>query len=69
MGVEGKGPGNAWPIEDSLEELALLTRTAGAEVVGASVQRRQRPTPAYYVGKGKLEELTELKQVCIGYSQ
>jgi len=38
-----------------------LTRTAGAEVVGASVQRRQRPTPAYYVGKGKLEELTELK--------
>lgn len=38
-----------------------MTRTAGAEVVGASVQRRQRPTPAYYVGKGKLEELTELK--------
>ncbi len=61
VGVEGKGPGNSWPIEDSLEELALLTRTAGAEVVGASVQRRQRPTPAYYVGKGKIEELAELK--------
>ncbi len=38
-----------------------MTVTAGAEVVGASIQRRQSPTPAYYVGKGKIEELAELK--------
>lgn len=38
-----------------------MTVTAGAEVVGASIQRRQSPNPAFYVGKGKLEELSELK--------
>jgi len=62
VGVEVKGLRNAWPTEDSLEELALLTVTAGAEVVGASIQRRQNPNPAFYVGKGKLEELAELKE-------
>ncbi len=39
-----------------------MTVTAGAEVVGASIQRRQSPNPAFYVGKGKLEELAELKE-------
>lgn len=39
-----------------------MTVTAGAEVVGASIQRRHSPTPAYYVGKGKIEELAELKE-------
>ncbi len=39
-----------------------MTVTAGAEVVGASIQRRQNPNPAFYVGKGKLEELAELKE-------
>jgi len=48
-------------VEDSLEELALLATTAGAEVVGALVQRLTRPTPAYYLGKGKLEELARLR--------
>ncbi|MGB2799511.1 MAG: GTPase HflX [Dehalococcoidia bacterium] len=61
VGVEAKRLRNTWPVEDSLEELALLTVTAGAEVVGASIQRRQSPNPAFYVGKGKLEELSELK--------
>lgn len=53
-------------MEDSLDELALLAVTAGAEVVGALVQRRQKPTPAYYVGKGKMAELANLKGE-IGY--
>jgi len=48
-------------VEDSLEELALLAATAGAEVVGALVQRLTKPTPAYYLGKGKLEELAKLR--------
>lgn len=34
--------------------------TAGAEVVGALVQRLQKPTPAYYLGKGKVRELADL---------
>ena len=48
-------------MEDSLEELAQLAATAGVEVVGAMVQRLTRPTPAYYLGKGKVKELAELK--------
>jgi GTP-binding protein HflX len=61
VGVEIKGARNTWSVEDSLEELALLAVTAGAKVVGAMVQRLQRPTPAYYLGKGKLDELVELR--------
>jgi len=38
-----------------------LAVTAGAEVVGALIQRLQRPTPTYYLGKGKVEELAALK--------
>lgn len=52
---------NGWGIQDSIEELGLLASTAGAEVVETIVQRRNRPTPAYYLGKGKLEELAALK--------
>lgn len=43
-----------------LEELRELAVTAGARVVGELVQRRQRPDPATYIGKGKVEELREL---------
>jgi GTP-binding protein HflX len=44
-------------VEQSLDELALLVDTAGADVVGRVVQRRDRPDPATYVGKGKATEL------------
>jgi GTP-binding protein HflX len=44
-------------IEDSLEELAALAKTAGIDVVGGTYQRLERIHPATYVGKGKLEEL------------
>ena len=44
-------------VERSLDELATLVRTAGAEVVGQSIQRRSRPDPATYVGKGKVVEI------------
>lgn len=46
-------------VEDSLEELALLAETAGAEAVGRVVQRRARPDAALYVGRGKAEEIAE----------
>ena len=43
--------------EDELGELRELARTAGVEPVAETIQRRTRPDPRRYVGKGKLEEL------------
>jgi len=50
-----------WRADASMEELALLARTAGAVVTGQSVQRLDSPNPATYVGKGKLEEIRALR--------
>jgi GTP-binding protein HflX len=50
-----------WRSEASLEELALLTNTAGAWVVGQSVQRLDSPNPATYIGKGKVQEVVSLQ--------
>jgi len=47
-------------IDRSMEELALLGDTAGAIVTDKVVQKRNAPDPAYYIGRGKIEELTAL---------
>jgi GTP-binding protein HflX len=44
----------------SLDELAALIDTAGADEVGRMVQRRDHPDRTWFVGKGKAEELREL---------
>ena len=49
-------------LDESLDELALLVDTAGADVVGRVVQRRNAPDPATYVGKGKVTEIHELAE-------
>lgn len=41
----------------SLTELAALADTAGAEVVGASLQRKAQADPATYIGRGKAQEI------------
>jgi GTP-binding protein HflX len=46
--------------ENSVDELALLVDTAGADEVARVHQRRQSPDPPTYVGKGKAEELREV---------
>ncbi len=46
--------------EASLDELTLLIDTAGADVVGRIMQRRDTPDHTWFVGKGKAEELKEL---------
>ncbi|MEI8123290.1 MAG: GTPase HflX, partial [bacterium] len=43
--------------QDSLEELERLADTAGAVVVGTLSQNRGSPTPKYFIGEGKLEEI------------
>ena len=62
VGLEVKGASNSWPLEDSLEELSLLARTAGAEVAGRITQRLKAPNPAYFIGRGKLEEIIRLRE-------
>ena len=47
-------------LERSLDELALLADTAGANVRGRIAQRRGAVHPATYIGKGKVEELKSL---------
>ncbi len=49
-----------WVAEESLEELARLTETAGAKVVATLLQERRAPSPALYFGKGKVEEVALL---------
>jgi GTP-binding protein HflX len=46
--------------EASLDELAALIDTAGADEVGRLVQRRDRPDRTWFLGKGKANELLEL---------
>ena len=48
MGIESR---------ESLEELRRLAETAGAEVVGSFLQKRDKPDSALYIGKGRAEEL------------
>ena len=60
-----KGRNGLWSLEESLQELGQLARTAGAEVVSVVSQRLDRPSH-YYLGKGRLEELirTQSEQDC-----
>ncbi|MGH2747069.1 MAG: GTPase HflX [Actinomycetota bacterium] len=52
-----------YTVEDaewSLEELEALADTAGADTVDRTVQRRDAPDPATYLGKGKAKEIVDL---------
>jgi GTPase len=53
---------DAEEVEANLDELALLVDTAGADVAARTVQRRPRPDPATFVGRGKAHELAELAE-------
>ena len=46
--------------DNAMAELKLLAETAGSEVLEALVQRRHRPDPATYIGRGKVDELREV---------
>jgi len=56
IGLEKQGV-SKWDLQDSLEELAELATSAGAEVVDTVTQKLDRPTAPYYIGKGKAESL------------
>lgn len=44
-------------INESMEELKELAKAAGAEVVGSIIQNRPAREAAFYIGKGKVEEI------------
>src|SRR4051812_19013022 len=52
----------SWAIQDSLEELARLAESVDVEVVGSVVQKLPHPLASTYVGKGKLEEIKNLRE-------
>ncbi|HVP69502.1 MAG TPA: GTPase HflX [Anaeromyxobacteraceae bacterium] len=56
VGVGGRGRDRP-AAEASLEELRELARTAGVEVVDATLQMRRDPDPRTLIGKGKLEDI------------
>ena len=56
MGVSIKGSNENMSIDDSLKELAFLSKTAGLEVVGVESQTLSRPNPATYIGSGKVND-------------
>lgn len=59
--VDIKGE-NSWTAEDSAKELVELASSSGVGVIKEIICRRAKPTPAYFIGKGKAEELTLLAQ-------
>ena len=58
MAVERRNTVSSWTLEDTLNELEYLVRTAGAEVAARVTQRSERFTQTY-VGKGKVQEIVE----------
>ncbi|MBM3310038.1 MAG: GTPase HflX [Candidatus Aminicenantes bacterium] len=47
---------------DSMDELEGLSRAAGAVVLEKVFQVRPRPSPRYFIGEGKVEELKALRE-------
>lgn len=56
VGLEREGV-SRWDVEDSLVELRQLAATAGAEVVDTVVQKLEKPTAPFYIGRGKAQEV------------
>ena len=52
--------GSQADADNALAELKLLAETAGSQVLEGLVQRRHRPDPATYIGRGKVDELREV---------
>ncbi|TAK10886.1 MAG: GTPase HflX [Anaerolineae bacterium] len=62
IGVEIRGEEGLLPLEESLDELALLAKTAGLNVVGEASQRLENRNPKTLIGAGKLEEVEALAE-------
>jgi len=59
VGLEREGV-SKWDLRESLDELAELAESAGAQVAGVVTQHREHPTAPFYIGKGKAEHVASL---------
>lgn len=57
IGIEWGRNDSLWTVDDSLEELKQLADTAGATVIKKFIQKRSKPDPAFFIGRGKVQEL------------
>ena len=55
-------PANTDATDASLDELALLVDTAGADAIERVTQKRTSPDPATFIGSGKAKEIKEIAE-------
>ena len=60
IGAPRKGSDEIAQVDEHLDELGRLADTAGAQVVGRTYQRVESPSPNFYLGQGKVEELKDV---------
>lgn len=60
VGVMVRGVNDEWDVKDTLDELAQLTESAGAEVLGRMLCKQAKIHAAHFIGKGKVQELAQM---------
>jgi GTP-binding protein HflX len=58
--MRGGKPALLLSLNENVAEIEELARTAGYEIVYEIVQKRARPEPNYYIGRGKVREIASL---------
>ncbi len=60
--IKFKHEKSSWGLDDLAEELEQLARTSGVEAIDNIVSICEKPTPNFFVGKGKVEEIALICQ-------
>ncbi|HMN61673.1 MAG TPA: GTPase HflX [Anaerolinea sp.] len=60
VGVDLRNEPSLLPLDDSIAELDLLSKTAGLDVVGVATQKLDTPNPNTFIGPGKVDEIKTL---------
>ncbi|MFA4842893.1 MAG: GTPase HflX [Candidatus Omnitrophota bacterium] len=60
--IKLKSEKDSWPLQDSAQELEELASTSGAQIIDDIPCICEKPTPNFYIGRGKTEEIAQLCQ-------
>ncbi|RAP33080.1 GTPase HflX [Candidatus Marinamargulisbacteria bacterium SCGC AG-410-N11] len=63
VGIKFQIPNSDWTIEESIEELEELSKTADITIIEKLIQNRDTPHNKHYIGKGKLEEIQNIIKI------